>query len=243
MDIVSTLFMAIVGITVLISTFIVVREVIKENGANKRARIDADREIHAAVLAKMEEERLKLAAAANAEPPAIQAPAAPALLPAAEPAPAQESVAEADTDGTVKFAVSQRQTLEEQYEALSEEQKGFYDTIAKYAAAKEGSKCNKNKSYEEYKFGSKRIVRMRIKRGMLQCEFLMINRDLRNQIGDNKNSVKEAATIIKVQNENMLPVVFGSIDLALQLIEEERAYKKQLAKERRKQARLSQQQQ
>lgn len=241
MDIVSILFMAIVGTAVLISTFIVVREVIKENGANKRARIEAEREMHASVLATVAEERLKLAAAAaKAEAPAVQAPVVPA--PEAEPAQTQEDVADTN-DSTVKFAVSQRQTLEQQYEALSEEQKGFYDKIAAYAAAKEGSKCNKNQSYEEYKLGSKRIVRMRIKRGILHCEFLMINRDLRNQIGDNKNSVKEAATIIKVQNADMVQVVFGSIDLALQLIEEERAYKKQLAKERRRQARLSQQQQ
>lgn len=232
MDIVSILFMAVISIAVLISTVIVVRETIKENGAGKRARIEAERERQADSVAAE-----KAAVTAQAE---VQDTAAPLSQEGAEAdLKKDEEREDAAEDSTVKFAVSQRQTLEEQYEALSDEQKECYDKIAAYAASKEGSKCNKNQYYQEYKLGSQRIVRMRIKRGMLQCEFLMINRELRNQIGENKNSVKESATIIKVQNADMIPVVLGSIDLAFQLIEEERAYKKQLARERRRQARMS----
>ncbi len=161
--------------------------------------------------------------------PAASEPSAPA---ASEP-PAPEA---APADGTISFASAGRQTLDEQYLALSKKQKRFYDKIAAYAAAKEGNKCIKNQRYQEYKIGTKRIVRLRIKRGILHCEFLMINRDLRNHISENKIPVKESATVIKVQSKEMVEMVFSGIDLAIQLIEEERAYKKQLARERRRQA-------
>ena len=173
--------------------------------------------------------------------PIVEAPA-----PVVEaPAPVVEApapVASFETaDGTISFAAAQRQTLDEQYLALSKEQKRYYNKIAAYAAGKEGSKCIKNQRYEEYKIGSKRIVRLRIKRGVLHCEFLMINRDLRNHANENKIPLKEAATSIKVTNTETVEMVFSSIDLAIQLIDEERAYKKQLAKERRRQANRAQQ--
>ena len=163
----------------------------------------------------------------------------PAPIVQEEPTPAVQEAPAATVeaaDGTISFAAAQRQTLDEQYLALSKEQKRFFKKIAAYAEAKEGSKRIRNQRYEEYKIGAKRIVRLRIKRGILHCEFLMINRDLRNYINENKIPAKESATVIKVQNEETVEMVCSSIDLAVQLIEEERAYKKQLAKERRRQA-------
>ena len=154
-----------------------------------------------------------------------------------EPAAAAEEEEE-EEDGTVSFAASARQTLEEKYEELSAEQKGFYDEITQYAAEKEDSRRFKNLRYEEYKIGSKRIVRLRIKRGVVYCEFMLTNSDFRNYISENKIPVKQAATVIKVVDVATVDAVKNSIDIAVQLIAEEKAYKKQLARKKRKQARL-----
>ncbi|MBE6702078.1 MAG: hypothetical protein E7585_01515 [Ruminococcaceae bacterium] len=235
------IFMAVVSAVTIISTFAVLREIVREKGNSKRARIEADREIRAAMIAAIAEERAKMEAmngemrsACTAESLAASVIEKPsALEPEVKEAQEQENE---EGEGTVSFSATQRQTLEEQYAALSTEQKEFYDKIAAYAAAKKGSKCMKNQRYEEYKLGSSRIVRLRIRRGIVHCEFVMINRDFRNHISESKVSVKEAATVIKVQEAAAVEVVLSSIDLAVQLIEEERAYKKQLARERRRQA-------
>ena len=265
MNLTFVVFMSVLSTVSLLATLVILYQIVKESAANKRARIEADRQLREAVLRTLSENRgpaTEQTVAAVAQPVCVtvdatveastpeQAPAvavdavpaaseppapAPEAVPAASepPAPAPEA---APADGTISFASAGRQTLDEQYLALSKEQKRFYDKIAAYAAAKEGNKCIKNQRYQEYKIGTKRIVRLRIKRGILHCEFLMINRDLRNHISENKIPVKESATVIKVQSKEMVEMVFSSIDLAIQLIEEERAYKKQLARERRRQA-------
>lgn len=155
----------------------------------------------------------------------------------AEEAPEASDDAEETEEGTVSFSASTSQTLEEKYLELSSEQKGFYNDIIKYAAGKEASRRYYNQRYEEYKIGSKRIVRLRIKRGVVYCEFLLTNSDFRNYISENKIPVKQAATVIKVVDAATVDAVKNSIDIAVQLIEEEKAYKKQLAREKRKQAR------
>lgn len=163
-------------------------------------------------------------------------PVAEVIAEAAE-APEASDGAEETEEGTVSFSASTSQTLEEKYLELSSEQKGFYNDIIKYAAGKEASRRYYNQRYEEYKIGSKRIVRLRIKRGVVYCEFLLTNSDFRNYISENKIPVKQAATVIKVVDAATVDAVKNSIDIAVQLIEEEKAYKKQLAREKRKQAR------
>ncbi len=264
MDIVLILFLSIVSVVTIFSTFSVLREIVREKGNSKRARIEADREIRAAMVAAIAEERAKMETMSEKIHSAHIAESA--ILPAALECAKTESASKelpftetsialekdaikvqeghiADAEETVSFSTTQRRTLEEQYAELNDEQKEFYDQISAYAAAKEGSKCVKNQRYKEYKLGSARIVRLRIRRGILHCEFVMINRDFHNRISESKISIKEAATVIKVQNAAAVEVVLSSIDLAIRLIEEERAHKKQLARERRRQASLRAKQQ
>lgn len=189
------------------------------------------------------------------EAPAEEAPIAEVAAPAEEPAPVvvaeekptveEEPLVEAEAvseveaeEGTVSFSASTGQTLEEKYMDLPAEQKRFYDDIIKYAAGKEGSRRYYNLRYEEYKIGSKRIVRLRIKRGVVYCEFMLTNSDFRNYISENKIPVKQSATVIKVVDAATVDAVKNSIDIAVQLIAEEKEYKKQLAREKRRQARL-----
>ena len=158
------------------------------------------------------------------------AEAAPA--PVAEPAPAEET----DPDGTVKFAAGQKQTLEEKYLELSPEARGWYDEIMKHAAMVEGSKRVKNVRYEEYKLGNNRLVRMLIKRGVINCEFILHNQNFKNYVSENKISVKQSATTMLIESKETVEAAKNSIDIVVAQIAEEREYKKQLAREKRKAA-------
>ena len=259
MNITFIVFMTALSTVSLLATLAILYQMVKESGATKRARIEADRQLREAVLKALskghtiQEEPIEetvtnpvlITTQASVVPTVTEITAPVSVIPspvveekiapAPDPTPEPATTLEAE-NGKISFSASQQQTLDEQYRTLSKEQKRFYDKIAAYAASKEGSKCNKNQRYQEYKIGAKRIVRLRIKRGILHCEFLMINRDLRNHFSESKIPVKETATVIKVQNTETVQIVFSSIDLAIQLIEEERAYKKQLAKERRRQS-------
>ncbi len=157
-----------------------------------------------------------------------------------------EEVAETIVDETVEedkpdvaFNTTARDTLDEKFFNLSDEQKGFYNEIASYAAAKEESKKFKNLRYEEYKIGKARLVRMLIKRGQVVCEFIMYNSDFKNYVNENKVAVKQAATVIKITDAAAVQAAKDSMDIVVNTINEEKEYKKQQAKERRKAARLA----
>lgn len=169
-----------------------------------------------------------------AEEPAAEEPAAEE--PVAEE-PAAEEAAEEDENAVV-FRASNDETLEDRYLALSSEEKGYYDTILFHAVGKEGSKRNRNTKYEDVKIGNTRLVRLRIKRGVIICEFTLYNTDFKNYINENKLSVKQAPTILKVTDEAAVQAAVDSIDMVVTHIAEEKEYKKQLAREKRKQARL-----
>ena len=142
----------------------------------------------------------------------------------------------------VAFNTTAKDTLEEKYMNLSAEQKAFYDEIALYAANKEDAKKFKNLRYEEYKIGKARLVRMLIKRSQVVCEFIMYNSDFKNYVNENKVSVKQAATVIKITDAAAVQAAKDSMDIVVNTINEEKEYKKQQAKERRKAARLAKQQ-
>lgn len=141
-------------------------------------------------------------------------------------------------EGTVAFSTGS-QTLDEKYLELSPEYKGYYNEIVRYAMSVEGSKRYKNSVYEEYKVGKNRLVRLKIKRGIIVCELVISNLTFKNYISDNKVSVKQAPAIIKVTDEISLSAVKDSIGIAVKAIEEEKAYKKEQAKIRRKQKRTT----
>ena len=139
-------------------------------------------------------------------------------------------------DSAVVFSTA-TQTLEEKYLELSPEYKGYYDEIVKCAMAVEGSKRFKNESYEEYKVGKNRLVRLKIKRGIIVCELVIHNLTFKTYVADNKVAMKQAPATIKVVDDAALTAVKDSIEIAVKAIEEEKAYRKEQAKIRRRQRR------
>ena len=132
-----------------------------------------------------------------------------------------------------------RDTLDERYDALSDEMRGYYDEIVKYAQVTEGNRRFKNDRYEEYKVGKNRIVRLLIKRGVIVCEFVIANSDLRNYMADNKLKVKQAPTTLKVFDELTLQAAKNAMDIAVKAIEEEKLYKKEQARAKRRAAKAA----
>jgi hypothetical protein len=94
--------------------------------------------------------------------------------------------------------------------------------------------------YEEYKIGSSRIVRLTIKRGIVHCEFMMQNTSFKNYVAENKISVRQSATVIKVTSDEVVQTIKDTIDIVVKAIGEEREFKKQLAKEKRRARRAEQ---
>ena len=144
------------------------------------------------------------------------------------------AVSSEDDENAVTFSADKGQTLDEKYDALSAENKNIYDEIVKYASAVEESKRFKNMRYEEYKIGSARIVRLTIKRNIINCEFMMLNTNFKNYVAENKLSVRQSATVIKVTNKDVVQTIKDTIDIVVKAIGEEKEFKKQLAREKRR---------
>ncbi len=159
--------------------------------------------------------------------------------PATEETAVTEEVAEeAEDDGVVNFATGTK-TLDEKYLELTPEFKGYYDEIVRFANTVEGSKRYKNANYEEYKVGKNRLVRLKIKRETVICELVIPNLAFKNYVSENKVEVKQAPATIKVVDDATLSAVKDSMQVAINAIEEERAYKKEQAKLRRRQKRAA----
>ena len=137
------------------------------------------------------------------------------------------------SENTIAFS-AERSTLDEKYLELTAEQKGYYDEIVRCAMAVDGSKRYKNSGAEEYKVGRSTFVKIKIRRGVIICELVIPNLAFKNYVNDNKVAVKQAPVSIKVTDEATLSAVKDSISIAVKAIEEERAYKKEQAKLRRK---------
>lgn len=142
-------------------------------------------------------------------------------------------------DGDSVVFSATKETLAQKYDALSDEMKGYYDEIVNAAKAVEGNRCFKNDRYEEYKVGKNSIVRLLIKRGIIVCEFVIANSDLRNYMVDNKLKVKQAPTTLKVMDQATLEAAKQTMAIAVKQLEEERQYKKEQARAKRKAAKNS----
>ena len=231
MEILFMVFMVIVSIMALFAVMVVFRDIVKEI-------LDARRERENAKYNQQPVQVVK-------EEPVVETPKEPEVEPVAEPVveePVVEPVAEPETpaeeedDGTVKFAAGTQQTLEEKYLELPSEARGWYDEIIRHASMVEGSKRFKNTRYEEYKLGNARLVRMLIKRGVVHCEFILHNPDFKNYVNENKISVRQSATTMRIDSKETVAAAKNSIDIVVAAIAEEKEYKKQLARERRKAA-------
>ena len=156
---------------------------------------------------------------------------APAPEPVNEEVPAQEEVQDAFA---VKFNPADN-TLEAKYGQLSKTEKAYYDEIRDYAQAIESSRTFKNSRYEEIKIGVRRLVRLIIKRGHVQAEFVILGKDVIGLLNDSDVAMKVAPMVIKIQSEDDVAAAKKSIDVAHNAILEEKAYKKELSKQKRKQ--------
>ena len=165
--------------------------------------------------------------------------AAPAetTAPAESAAPAETAVASAAAGAggrATAFIKPRVETLFEKYLNLTDEQKRFYDEIVAYAAAIPGSRQIKNDRYEEYRYGNARLVRVLIRRDTVVCAYLMTNVNFKRYVAGNKIKVKTAPSVLKISDESALRAAKDSIGIAKKIVDDEKAYKKEQAKLRRR---------
>ncbi len=159
------------------------------------------------------------------------------------PAPVEEESEDTDEESEeqpdgVWIAKGQTATLEEKYLELSQEEKKWYDEIEHYAASQEGVKHHKTLKHEDYKIGKYRIVKLSIRRGVIVCEFVLMNQDFQSYISTNKEvSIKQAATVMKIDSAEAVEAAKHSIDLAMEVVEREKQLKRERRNERRRQSR------
>ena len=234
MEILFMVFMVVVSIMALFAIMVVLRDIVKEIIETRKERDNnrahaSEKEVAPAPAQTVAEETVP-------EEDACE----PAPAPVVEPAIAEpEASEEENSDGTISFAAGQQKTLDEKYLELPAEARGWYDEIIKHAAIVDGSKRFKNARYEEYKLGNARLVRLLIKRGIIHCEFILHNSDFKNYVNENKISVRQAPTTMRVESKEGVEAAKNSIDIVVASIAEEKEYKKQLARERRKAAKAA----
>lgn len=226
-------FIAVVLITGIFCVVVVTRDIVTEERAKKNASEAATATPvvvyqPAPALQQTEEPEVE----EPTEEPAKEEPATE------ETAVTEEVAEEAEDDGVVNFATGTK-TLDEKYLELTPEFKGYYDEIVRFANTVEGSKRYKNANYEEYKVGKNRLVRLKIKRETVICELVIPNLAFKNYVSENRVEVKQAPATIKVVDDATLSAVKDSMQIAINAIEEERAYKKEQAKLRRRQKRAA----
>ena len=234
MEILFMVFMVIVSIMALFAVMVVFRDVVKEILLARRER---NATANVAQQAPVAEPVAKQVVEEPVEAP-VEEVEETAEETEEEPVEEEVAITEED-DGKISFSAKQQQTLDEKYLELPSEAKGWYDEIIKYASAVENSKRYKNARYEEYKVGKNRLVRLLIKRGVINCEFILHNSDFRNYVQENKISVKQSATTMLVEDATTVDAVKSSIDIVVSAIAEEKEYKKQLAREKRRAARAN----
>ena len=165
------------------------------------------------------------------------AAAAETTAPAESAAPAETAVASAAAGAggrATAFIKPRVETLFEKYLNLTDEQKRFYDEIVAYAAAIPGSRQIKNDRYEEYRYGNARLVRVLIRRDTVVCAYLMTNVNFKRYVAGNKIKVKTAPSVLKISDESALRAAKDSIGIAKKIVDDEKAYKKDQAKLRRR---------
>lgn len=232
-------FIAVVLIIGIFCVTVVTRDIVLDERRRKSTTPVVEAKPQAEVAAEPVKESAPAVVAAPVEEPVAEQEKEPEEVAIEIETDTETAAAEEETageDGRVNFSAGTK-TLDEKYLELSAEYKGYYDEIVRYAMAVEDSKRYKNANYEEYKVGKSRLVRLKIKRDTLICELVIPNLDFKNYVSENKVEVKQAPATIKVTDENALAAVKDSMNIAIKAIEEERAYRKEQAKIRRRQKR------
>lgn len=258
MDTAIIIFLCLVSLIIVFSIIVFVYEMIRErknsaqpeksdSEAQALAASAAALAASAAALAKLAETPATVVVEAQPAPVVeeeapVEEPAPEEVVaePVAEEAPAEEAaeeeteIAATESDNNVAFNAAPAPTHEEKYAELPEEARGWYDAIAEYAAAVEGSKQFVCKRYEEYSLKGRKIVRFMIKRGVTVCEFVLRNNDFDTYVTENKVSVSAAPTSMKVTGPEIIDAAKGAIDIVVRGIYDELDLKRRLANERRR---------
>jgi len=240
---VVVVFMLFLCALCLFAVVVIARDIIHENAKNRRERQkEADSENKTDPIQVVLQPVMPMAQPAPAtqtepaEQPVI--PAEPEKEEIIQPVVEEVAVtAEATEDPDAVTFSRVNLTMAEKYEMLSTEFKRYFDEIVKHALSKEGVVESKRNSSYDYKIGSYRVVRMMIKRGEIVCEFNFIERDFKNYANEASVRIKQLGTAVKVTETSAVGVVKDGIDLVCTQISDDKEYKKQLARERRKEKR------
>ena len=82
-------------------------------------------------------------------------------------------------------------------------------------------------------------MRILIKRGFVVCEYLLTDDGFKRYVVGNRVKVKIAPTVLKIADKNSLQAAKDSIDISKKIIDDEKAYKKERAKARRREKRAA----
>ena len=84
-----------------------------------------------------------------------------------EEKPVEEKITEekvlANDSSEITFSKG-KETIDEKYNALTNDYKAYYDEVVRYANNIEGIKRVKTSAYEDYKIGNNKVVRLKIKK-------------------------------------------------------------------------------
>ena len=231
MTVIVYILIALVALLTALIGYIVVKDEVKEKKEERerKAKGKSEEAIPGPAPQELAEE--------EGPAPKVKAPEA-VVIPTEKPAEEKEPEGKEESEQAPQSDVSfdlRKETLEEKYLALPSPIRAYYDDIVKTANGVEGARRFKNESYEEYKLGKSRLVRLKIRRGALIAELIIPNLSFKTyQTGG--ASLKQAPTSVKVVDEASLGAVKEGIAYTLKSIEDEKAYKKQLARERRRKA-------
>ncbi len=171
------------------------------------------------------------------EPAAV--PSTASAAPQAEPQAAaqpQAAAVVAEDEHSVVFN-AQQLTHSEKYAQLEGDNKEWYDRIVTHVCAVKGIKRKLSDRYEEFRLFTKRIVRLTIKKGIVQCEYSLGNDELNRFMSGSRLAVKHSTTVIKLVSEKETVAAENAIDIAVAAVLRERAERHQRDLERRREAR------
>ena len=236
-------FMAFLCALCLFAVVVIVRDIISENATTRRSR-ERNRILEEAIFKstyavdKPEDKPAEPVVEKEVVVPTVVEPVAPATeeVVATDDDIVEEPATEEVDENEVTFS-KHSLTMDEKYGMLSSEFKMYYDQITKHVLAKEGIKELKHDNSIDYKIGSYKVVRVSIKRGEIVCEFFFIDREFSNYATTSNVKMKRSATTVRVSEASAVGVVKDGIDLVCTQIAEDKEYKKNLAKEKRREKR------
>ena len=244
MDIAIIIFMILVVALCAFTVYVVIRDFLRE-----RRRHEADEEeISEIVEAKLEQlEGKRESQSVVMQQLIIEQQSQQQQEPQPQPEPSngkQITVEEAvvaipldEYEGQIRFSADPKLSHKEKYRALDSVSRAWYDEIANYARAIDDIKSVITNGYEDFKLYAKKVIRFRIKKGTVICEFVIANTNFSRYISENKMSVKQAATSFKILEASDVGAAKDSIDIAVRTIREEKEEAKRRERERRRLAR------